>query len=354
MRVLVTGGAGFLGSHTVAVLLASGHDVLVMDSFASGSRTAVERAGEVSGAPLGGGRLDLVTGDVRHPEQVADRLAAFAPDAVVHFAGLKSPTESVAHPAAYYSVNVAGTAQIAEAAARAGSRVLLFSSSATVYGDEAPAPVAEDAPPAPVSPYGWSKLMAEQVVRDVHTAHPGQRAAVLRYFNPVGAHPSGRMGEDPAGEPANLMPYVARVAAGHYPELKVFGADFATRDGSAVRDFIHVMDLAEAHVATLEWMAAQAEDPGVKVWNIGRGEGVTVFEMVRAFEEVTGRPVPHRVVGLRAGDIAESCAAVDAIAAEVGWRARRGVEDMVRDLWAWQQANPGGYGDRSGPGLRSA
>lgn len=344
MRVLVTGGAGYLGSHTVTTLLDSGHDVLVLDSLVSSSRVALERAAEVCGVVLGGPRLDLIQEDVRRPERWADAVRAAAPDAVVHFAGLKSPTESLRAPAAYYDVNVAGTAHVAETAASAGARVLLFSSSATVYGDGAPVPVGEDAPTAPVNPYGHSKLMAEQVLRDVHAAHPSLSVAALRYFNPVGAHPSGRLGEDPHGTPANLMPFVARVAAGEYPELQVFGADFDTRDGSAIRDFIHVMDLAEAHVAALEWMAEHTrERPALRVWNIGRGEGVTVFEMVRAFEAVTGRSVPCRVGPRRAGDIAESRAAVDAIAAEVGWRATRGVEAMVRDMWAWQEASPGGY-----------
>ncbi|WP_343282061.1 UDP-glucose 4-epimerase GalE [Micrococcus sp. 2A] len=344
MRVLVTGGAGYLGSHTVTTLLDAGHDVLVLDSLVSSSRAALERAAEVCGVELGGPRLDLLQADVCRPEHYADAVVRYAPDGVVHFAGLKSPTESMREPAAYYSVNVAGTAQVARVAAEAGARVLLFSSSATVYGDDAPVPVAEDAPTAPVNPYGHSKLMAEQVLRDVHGSVPALSVAVLRYFNPVGAHPSGRLGEDPQGTPANLMPFVARVATGQCPELQVFGADFATRDGSAIRDFIHVMDLAEAHVAALEWMTEHTRDaPAVKVWNIGRGEGVTVFEMVRAVEAVTGRAVPYRVVGRRTGDIGESRAAVDAIGGEVGWRARRSVEAMVRDMWAWQEANPHGY-----------
>lgn len=345
MRALVTGGAGYLGSHTVTTLLDAGHDVLVLDSLVGAGRAGLERAAEVCGVELGGARLRLVVADIRRPEDWADEVVAWAPDAVVHFAGLKSPTESMASPTEYYSVNVGGTAHVAEAAVRAGARTLLFSSSATVYGDRAPVPVAESAPIDPVSPYGRSKAMAEQVLTDVHAASPELSVASLRYFNPVGAHPSGRMGEDPQGTPANLMPFVSRVASGAYPELTVFGADFATRDGSAVRDFIHVMDLAEAHVAALEWMAARpSEEAGVRVWNIGRGEGVTVFEMVRAFEEVTGRPVPFTVGGRRAGDIAESCADVGAVARDVGWRARRDVREMVRDLWAWQQAEQEGDG----------
>ena len=344
MRVLVTGGAGYLGSHTVTTLLDAGHAVLVLDSLVSSSEEPLRRAARVCGTQLGGDRLDLVRADVRRPAEYRERVLAWRPDAVVHFAGLKSPAESVVQPGKYSAVNVGGTAELARVTADAGARVLLFSSSATVYGDDAPVPVDEEAPLAPVSPYGRSKAMAEQVLVDTHAAAPEQSVAVLRYFNPVGAHPSGLLGEDPLGAPANLMPYVSRVASGEYERLQVFGADFPTRDGSAVRDFIHVMDLAEAHVAVLEWMAARpAGDAGLRVWNIGRGEGVTVFEMVRAFEEVTGRRVPRQVVGRRPGDIAESCADVAAIGRDVGWRARRDVADMVRDLWAWQEANPAGY-----------
>ena len=346
MRVLVTGGAGYLGSHTVAVLLEAGHDVLVLDSLVAATTTPLERVAELTGVSLGGSRLDLVVADIRRPEDYRPALEGFRPDAVVHFAGLKSPTESLARPAEYYDVNVGGTAVVVQAALAAGARTVLFSSSATVYGDRAPVPVDEAAATDPVSPYGRSKLMAERVLRDVCGTAGGAGLAMLRYFNPVGAHPSGRLGEDPRGTPANLMPFVARVASGTYPELRVFGADFPTRDGSAVRDFIHVMDLAEAHLAALEWLAARAGDgaePTTRVWNVGRGEGVTVFEMVRAFEEVTGARIPCRVTERRAGDIAASCAAVDAIRDEVGWRARRDVTAMVRDLWTWQQANPRGY-----------
>lgn len=354
MRVLVTGGTGYLGSHTVLTLLEAGHDVLVLDSLVASTRTALERVAALAGVALGGPRLELTVADVRRREDYNGRLEDFRPAALVHFAGLKSPTESLTRPADYYDVNVGGTAVVAEAALAAGARTLLFSSSATVYGDRAPVPVDETATPAPVSPYGRSKLMAEQVLRDVCGTTPGVGLAMLRYFNPVGAHPSGQLGEDPRGTPANLMPFVARVASGAYPELQVFGADFPTRDGSAMRDFIHVMDLAEAHLAALEWLAAHHGDepedvPGAttRVWNIGRGEGVTVFEMVRAFEEVTGARIPCRVTDRRPGDIAESCAAVDAIGAEVGWRARRDVTAMVRDLGAWQRAHPHGYDGRA-------
>lgn len=342
MRVLVTGGAGFLGSHTVASLLEDGHDILVVDDLSAGSEAALESAAEVCSVAYPGDRLRLVRADVLDPDAYRGPAEAFAPDAAVHFAGLKSPAESLTEPERYYTVNVAGTAAVARVVLDAGARALLFSSSATVYGDDAPVPVAEDAAIAPVTPYGRSKAMAEQVLADVHAAHPGLSVAALRYFNPVGAHPSGRLGEDPAGTPANLMPFVARVAAGVYPELQVFGDDYPTRDGSAVRDFVHVMDLAEAHVAALDWLAAR-ETPVHRVWNIGRGTGVTVLEMVAAFERVTGRAVPYRVSPRRAGDIADSRAAVARIGEEVGWTASRDVDDMVADLWRWQQTNPRGH-----------
>lgn len=342
MRVIVTGGAGFLGSHTVTSLLDGGHDVLVVDDLSGGSAVALARAAEVCGVAYPGERLRLVEADILDPDAYRGPAEAFAPDAVVHFAGLKSPTESLTEPERYYTVNVAGTAAVARVAREAGARALLFSSSATVYGDDAPVPVAEDAALAPVTPYGHSKAMAEQVLADVHAAPPGLSVAALRYFNPVGAHPSGRLGEDPAGTPANLMPFVARVAVGAYPELQVFGDDYPTRDGSAVRDFIHVMDLAEAHVAALGWLASR-EEPVQRVWNIGRGTGVTVLEMVAAFERVTGRPVPYRVAPRRPGDIAESCAAVARVGEEVGWTASRDVDEMVADLWHWQRENPQGY-----------
>lgn len=333
----MTGGAGFLGSHAVSVLLDGGHDVLVVDDLRASDETVLPRVGQICGVDYPSPRLDLVRADVVRPEGYAAAAHRFAPDAVMHFAGLKSPTESLTEPVDYYTVNVAGTAAAAQVAADAGATAFLFSSSATVYGDEAPVPVAEDAATAPVNPYGRSKLMAEQVLTDVNAARPELGIAMLRYFNPVGAHPSGHLGEDPVGTPANLMPFVARVATGQYERLRIFGTDYPTRDGSAIRDFIHVMDLAEAHVATLAWMVDQgAASVGVRTWNIGRGTGVTVLEMVRAFESVTGREIPYDVVARRPGDIAESCAAVEAIAQTVGWRASRDVQAMVADLWRWQ------------------
>jgi UDP-glucose 4-epimerase len=342
MRVLVTGGAGYLGSHTVTSLLDDGHDVLVVDDLSSGSEEALRRAAEVCGVTYPCARLSLVRADILEPDAYGSAAAEFAPDAAVHFAGLKSPAESLAEPERYYTVNVAGTAALAGVARSAGARAVLFSSSATVYGDEAPVPVSEDAPLAPVTPYGHSKAMAEQVLADVQAARPGLSVAALRYFNPVGAHPSGRLGEDPAGTPANLMPFVAGVACGRYAELQVFGDDYPTRDGSAVRDFIHVMDLAEAHVAALVWLVGK-QQPVHRVWNIGRGTGVSVLEMVAAFERVTGRPVPYRLAPRRAGDIPDSCASVEAVARDLGWTASRDVDAMAADLWRWQEANPHGY-----------
>ncbi len=262
------------------------------------------------------------------------------PDAVIHFAGLKSVSESVSDPAAYYATNIQGAVNVAEAAGSAGTRALIFSSSATVYGQDSQMPVSEDGATGPINPYGRSKLFAEAALKDVQLVYPELSLGILRYFNPVGAHESGMIGEDPTGTPANLMPYLARVAAGTYPHLQIFGDDYETRDGTGIRDYIHVVDLAEAHLATLEWLL---ENPGVGCWNVGRGIGVSVAEMVQAFEDVTGAHVPTKIVGRRPGDVAESYADVTVIEDQVGWKAHRGLQDMVRDLWRWQEQNPWGF-----------
>ena len=289
-------------------------------------------------ATLCGRRPAFVEGDVRDAA-LLDRVFASHPiTAVIHFAALKAVGESVQKPLAYYDNNVGGTLELLEAMRRAGVRTLVFSSSATVYGDPASVPIREDFPLSATNPYGWTKLMMEQMLADLLKAEPDWRIARLRYFNPVGAHESGLIGEDPSGIPNNLLPFVAQVAVGQRPQLQVFGGDWPTPDGTGVRDYIHVMDLAEGHVAALEHLA---RGPGMLTVNLGTGRGVSVLEMVKAFEAASGRPVPYRIVPRRAGDIAE-CWADPTLAAELlGWRSRRGLEAMCADAWRWQQHRAG-------------
>lgn len=335
MRVLVTGGAGYIGSHTCVQLLKAGHEVAVIDNFQNSQAESLTRVLELTGASL-----EVHEGDVREPSSFKPFMHAWRPEAVIHFAGLKSVGESVEKPGEYYTTNVQGTVNVAQASVEVGVESLVFSSSATVYSPEAPMPVSEDAVLQPVNPYGWSKRMAEQVLLDINAARPELSVALLRYFNPVGAHPSGRLGEDPRGIPANLMPFMARVADGTYQQLKVLGDDYPTVDGTGIRDYVHVMDLADAHLASLDALVHQ---PGQLVWNVGRGEGVSVLQMVAAFERVTGADVPCEVTARRPGDAATSYADVQRITTESTWRAQRGLDEMVADLWRWQQKNPHGY-----------
>ena len=335
MRVLVTGGAGYIGSHTCVQLLEAGHEVAVIDNFQNSQPESLTRVQELTGTSL-----EVHEGDVREPSSFKPFMQQWRPEAVIHFAGLKSVGESVEKPGEYYTTNVQGTVNVAQASVEAGVKSLVFSSSATVYSPEAPMPVSEDAILQPVNPYGWSKRMAEQVLLDINAARPELSVALLRYFNPVGAHLSGHLGEDPRGIPANLMPFMARVADGTYQQLKVFGGDYPTVDGTGVRDYVHVVDLADAHLASLDALVRQ---PGHLVWNVGRGEGVSVLQMVAAFERVTGADVPCEVAARRPGDAATSYADVGRITAESTWRAQRGLDEMVADLWRWQQKNPHGY-----------
>ncbi|RLQ22294.1 UDP-glucose 4-epimerase GalE [Seongchinamella sediminis] len=335
--ILVTGGAGYIGTHACVALLEAGYAVVVLDNLCNASREAVSRVADISGQPV-----PLVAADIRDREAMNAVFRDYAIDAVMHFAGLKAVGESVEKPLEYYDNNVNGTLVLLAAMARAGVHRLIFSSSATVYGDPASVPIREDFPTAATNPYGRSKLMVEEILADWAVAHPGWSIGRLRYFNPVGAHSSGRIGEDPQGWPNNLMPFVAQVAVGRRERLSVFGDDYPTPDGTGVRDYIHVVDLAEGHVAALEYVQ---ENPGVMTVNLGTGRGVSVLDMVRAFEQVSGRPVPYQVVARRAGDIAE-CWADPALAASLlGWRARRSLEDMCADTWRWQEQNPKGYGD---------
>lgn len=337
MRILVAGGAGYIGSHTVLSLLEAGHDVVVADDFSNARPAVLDRMRELAGVEVPFVEIDL-TDAARTEALVADR----RPDAVIHFAGLKAVGESAAQPLRYYRTNLDATFSLLEAMGRHGVERFVFSSSATVYGDHAPVPYVEThAPLAAASPYGRTKVMTEQVLTDHAAATPGLRVALLRYFNPVGAHPSGRMGEDPQGVPNNLMPYVAQVAVGRQERLAIFGDDYDTPDGTCLRDYIHVVDLAEGHVAALEHLDEQATP--VRAFNLGGGRGTSVRELFDAFCAVVGRELPHEVVGRRPGDLPAYWADTTRAADELGWTARRSLEDMVADVWRWQSQNPTGY-----------
>ena len=337
MRVLVTGGAGYIGSHTVVRLLDAGHDVVIVDNLSNSKRAAVERVCEITGRDA-----ELRVVDLLDEPALAATLAETRPDAVVHFAGLKAVGESVREPERYYRTNVGGTLNLVRAMDAAHVRTIVFSSSATVYGDPASVPISEDAPLMGTNPYGWSKLMIEQILRDVHVADPTWRVALLRYFNPVGAHSSGRIGEDPQGIPNNLVPFIAQVAVGRRERLSVFGGDYPTRDGTGVRDYIHVVDLAAGHLAALE---ALASGGGCHAWNLGTGRGHTVLEVVDAFRRASGREIPYEVVERRPGDVAVSFADPSRAERALGWRAELGLDEMCADTWRWQSANPDGYPD---------
>ena len=339
MRVLVTGGAGYIGSHTVLALLAEGHDVVVVDNLCNSKASVIGRLEELSGK-----HVPFHVFDVRDEDKLSQLFADEPVDAVIHFAGLKAVGESVQQPLSYYETNLGSTFALVSAMARAGVRRLVFSSSATVYGESAPVPMTEDLPTSATNPYGWSKVMQEQILTDVAAATPGFQVALLRYFNPVGAHPSGQIGEDPQGIPNNLMPFVAQVAVGRRERLSVFGGDYETTDGTGERDYIHVVDLAEGHVAALEHLAAHPEI-GARAWNLGTGHGTSVLEMVKAFEVASGREVPYEITDRRPGDLPVVYADTTRAADELGWRTSRTVEDMCADTWRWQSANPQGYPD---------
>jgi len=335
MRVLVTGGAGYIGSHTLLQLLRSDHDVLVYDNFTNSAPEALVRVQSLSNRPLA-----QVTGDIRDSTHLNETFAQFCPEAVIHFAGLKSVGNSVEHPLSYYDNNVAGTLQLLRAMSSHGCDRIVFSSSATVYGEAIYLPYDEDHPLQPASPYGRSKMMVEMIIRDWAARHRDTSAVLLRYFNPVGADASGRIGEDPTDIPENLMPYVAQVAVGTRAELSVYGADYPTDDGTGERDYIHVEDLARAHCAALDYAA---RTPGCEAINVGTGTSVSVLQMVAAFERASGRHIPYRVVPRRAGDVAQMCANVAKAQRLLGWQAQMGLEEMCRSTWAWQSANPTGY-----------
>lgn len=335
MKILVTGGAGYIGSHTCVLLLEAGYDVSVVDNLSNSSEIALDRVREITGRPLYFYREDL--GDRKAMDAVF-RDRPF--DAVIHFAGLKAVGESADIPLAYYRNNVGGTVSLLEAMSAADVKTLVFSSSATVYGDPETVPIREDFPVSATNPYGKTKLMIEWIIDDLCRSDPQWNTAVLRYFNPVGAHPSGRIGEDPADIPNNLMPYVSQVAIGKLSELSVFGDDYPTPDGTGVRDYIHVMDLAAGHLHALETLFS---DPGSFTCNLGTGRGYSVLEMIRAFERASGRTVPYRITGRRPGDIATCYADVSLAESMLGWKALRGIDEMCDSAWNWQKNNPEGY-----------
>ncbi len=335
--ILVTGGAGYIGSHTCVALIQAGYEVLVLDNFSNSKPESLQRVAAITGKTV-----PLVRGDVRDRLVLRDIFRTHAIDGVIHFAGLKSVGESVEQPLTYYDNNVSGSVILAEVMAEFGINMLVFSSSATVYGDPASLPIREDFPLGATNPYGGSKLMVEQIYTDLATSDGAWRIALLRYFNPVGAHLSGTIGEDPSGIPNNLMPYISQVAVGRREQLTVFGNDYPTVDGTGVRDYIHVMDLAEGHVKALAWLQNQT---GVHVFNLGTGRGYSVLEMVKAFELASGCPVKYGIAPRRAGDIAEVYADPAKAELELGWKAGCDIEDMCRDTWNWQKQNPLGYPD---------
>ena len=333
--ILVTGGAGYIGSHTVVQLIAAGHDLLILDNFSNSSPKVLDRIFAISGH-----RPQVIDGDIRDPLLLKQIFSEHSIDAVIHFAGLKAVGESVAQPIRYFDNNVVGSLRLFEAMSEANVKTLVFSSSATVYGDPHTVPINESFPLQATNPYGRTKLHIEEMLRDISRADPTWRIALLRYFNPVGAHPSGLIGEDPQGIPNNLMPYVTQVAVGRRSELGVFGNDYPTPDGTGVRDYIHVVDLARGHLAALD--ALEKAEALITV-NLGTGRGYSVLDVVSAFERASGKPVPYKILPRRAGDVA-SCFADPVLAFEkLGWKAEFDLDDMCRDSWRWQEGNPEGY-----------
>ncbi|MCY1275199.1 UDP-glucose 4-epimerase [compost metagenome] len=335
-KILVTGGTGYIGSHTTLALLEAGFEVIVLDNLSNSSTEPLQRLERICGR-----QPAFVQGDIRD-QALLDRLfAAHRISAVLHLAGLKAVGESVQQPLDYYDNNVSGSLTLLRAMAHAGVFHLVFSSSATVYGEPKQIPISENTPTGiPTNPYGRSKLMVEEILKDLAHSDPRWSTALLRYFNPVGAHESGLIGEVPNGIPNNLLPYISQVSIGKLNELAVFGNDYSTRDGTGVRDYIHVVDLADGHLRALHAISTKS---GTHVWNLGTGTGYSVLEMIRAFERASGVPVPYRVAPRRAGDIAECWADASKAARELGWQARRGLDEMMLDTWRWQSGNPQGY-----------
>jgi len=343
--ILVTGGAGYIGSHTCVELLNAGFDVTVFDNFCNSKPEALARVAQIAGR-----EPELISGDCRDRAALVAAIKQSKASAVIHFAGLKAVGESVAHPLSYYDNNVVGTLRLLEAMQESNVKILVFSSSATVYGDPVKLPLTEDHPLAPTNPYGRSKLMIEEILRDFQHGDHSFRIGILRYFNPVGAHPSGLIGEDPQGIPNNLMPFVAQVAVGRRDILSIWGNDYPTVDGTGVRDYIHVVDLAHGHLKALEALGASSQSEQKNnqyseclTVNLGTGRGYSVLEVVRAYEQASGRSIPYRIAPRRSGDIASCYANPDRAYALLGWQAKLGLDEMCTNSWHWQNTNPHGY-----------
>lgn len=339
-QVLVTGGAGYIGSHTCLELIEAGFQPIVVDNFSNSCAESIRRVEKLTQA-----KVPVYQVDIRDASALADVLSRHRVEACIHFAGLKAVGESVAKPLSYYDNNVGGSITLLKALDNAGCKTLVFSSSATVYGDPEILPIPEDAPAGRVTnPYGRTKWMIEEILRDLYASDPQWKLGILRYFNPVGAHPSGLIGEDPNGIPNNLMPYIAQTAIGRREKLHVFGGDYPTRDGTGERDFIHVVDLAKGHIRTLEYLF-ERDDGDLVTLNLGTGRGTTVLELVHAFEKASGRTVPYEIVARRPGDVAVCYADPSRAEQVLGWRSELDIDDMCRDTWRWQSQNPEGYPD---------
>lgn len=335
MRILVTGGAGYIGSHTCVELLKAKHEIVVVDNLSNSKEEAMTRVEELGGGKVEFHKVDLI--DKAGLERVFQKIQV---DAVIHFAGLKAVGESVRIPLHYYHNNITGTLVLCEVMANHGVKNIVFSSSATVYGEPEKVPVMEDFPLSATNPYGRTKLMIEEILRDLYVSDPSWNIALLRYFNPVGAHPSGRIGEDPRGIPNNLMPFIAQVAVGRLKELSVFGNDYPTPDGTGVRDYIHVVDLAIGHLKALDKLTT---NPGVVTYNLGTGRGYSVLEMITAFSKACGKDIPYKLVARRPGDVPALYADPVLAKKELNWEANLGIDEMCADTWRWQSNNPEGY-----------
>ena len=337
-KILVTGGAGYIGSHTCIALHEAGYDIVVYDNLSNSSHEAVNRVSNLIGQPI-----EFIKGDIRDSASLRQVFAAHQFFGVIHFAGLKAVGESVAKPLMYYNNNVSGTITLLEVMAEYNVKRLVFSSSATVYGDPETLPIDEGFPRSCTNPYGQSKLVVEHILEDLAVSDNNWNLVTLRYFNPVGAHPSGRIGEDPNDIPNNLMPYISQVAVGKLSQLNIFGNDYATIDGTGVRDFIHVTDLAQGHVAALNYLEQQSSPVGFLPINLGTGTGTSVLELVTAFSEVSGQKIPYQFADRRAGDIASCYASANKAKTLLGWEATLSITDMCQDTWRWQSSNPNGY-----------